>query len=76
MGRLVQRGREDMRRAAAAVFARELRGLPESLRRDLFDELTMVSDWNNWRYLREACGRTPEEARVVLRNAVRRILAA
>jgi AcrR family transcriptional regulator len=76
MGRLVQRGREDLRRFAADTFARELRGLPEVVRRDLFDELTMVADWNNWRYLREACDRTPEEARVVLRNALRRILAA
>ena len=60
---------------ALDVFGRELRGLPPSIRRDLFDELAMISDWNNWRYLREACGRSPEEAKVVLRAALRRILA-
>jgi AcrR family transcriptional regulator len=76
MGQLVARGRDDMRRCAAGIFARELRGLPEHVRRDLFDELTMVCDWHNWRYLRDACGRTPEEATRVLRNALRRILAA
>ncbi|HKU94355.1 MAG TPA: TetR family transcriptional regulator, partial [Vineibacter sp.] len=60
---LIQRGRGNLREFAMDVFGRELRGLPPSIRRDLFDELAMISDWNNWRYLREACGRSPEEAK-------------
>jgi hypothetical protein len=64
-----------MRQFAMSVFAADLRGLPPSIQRDLFDELAMISDWNNWRYLRDACERTLEEARTVLRAALRRILA-
>jgi AcrR family transcriptional regulator len=45
--RLVERGRVDVRNFAARVFARELHGLPQALRRDLFDELAMISDWHN-----------------------------
>ncbi len=72
---LIQRGRGDLRAFAASVFAGEFHGLPPSIRRDLFDELAMISDWNNWRYLREACGRSSDEAKVVLRAALRRILS-
>jgi len=75
MDDLIRRGRGDVRDFAMSVFGHELRGLPPRIRRDLFDELAMISDWNNWRYLREACGRSPEEAKVVLRAALRRILA-
>ena len=75
MTRLVERGRGDMRQFVASVFGSDLRGLPNTIRRDLFDELAMISDVNSWRYLREACGRTPEEAKSLLRTALRRVLS-
>ena len=76
MEALIRRGRADMRQFAEHVFAAELGRAPHAMKRDLFDALTMVSDWNNWRYLREACERSPEEARVLLRQLLKRILAA
>ena len=71
---MLQRGREDVRNLAAYIFDADLRGLPRDLQRDLTDELAMLGDTPNWRYLRLACGRTPEETKVILRRAVRRVL--
>src|SRR5262245_49130732 len=75
LDRLIHRGRSDMRDFVATLFGGDLRGLPANMRRDLFDELCMIADVSSWRYLREACGRTPEEAKVVQRAALRRVLA-
>ncbi len=72
---LIHRGRSDMREFVASLFGGDLRGLPGNVRRDLFDELCMIADVSSWRYLREACERTVEEAKTVQRAALRRVLA-
>jgi AcrR family transcriptional regulator len=74
MEALIRRGRDDVRQFAERVFASELGRAPHAMRRDIFDALAMVSDWNNWRYLREACERSPEEAKTLLHQLLRRII--
>ncbi|MCW5748983.1 MAG: hypothetical protein KIT36_22525 [Alphaproteobacteria bacterium] len=74
MAGLIRRGRGDMRAFVADVFADEFRRVPYAMQRDLFDEVCLVSDWNNWRYLREACERTPEESKALLRRLLWRLL--
>src|SRR5262245_30765949 len=72
---MLQEGREDVRSLAARIFDTDLQGLPRASRRDLTDELAMLGDTSNWRYLRLACGRSQEETKAILRRAVRRVLS-
>lgn len=72
---LVRRGRDDVREFTRKLFAPELDRASRTMRRDLFDQLAMIGDWNNWRYLREACERPPEQAKALLRHLLRQILS-
>lgn len=75
MDRLMMRSYDDLRSLAMNVFAPDLRPVHADLHRDVLDQLAMYVDAYNWRFHRQICNRTPDEAKAMMRSAIWRVLA-
>lgn len=63
------------RRRLAAAFAAELAAVPRAMRTPLTDAIEVLCDRPAWDRLRAGLGRTPAQARSVLRAGLARLLA-